>query len=340
MTKEAKILSIYDSEIESSRILAEQLRSRLPGWNISITDAKLTTLFFEARKYSAVHLFLPLGSSKASQFVRKLAGKTKVVQTAIAVPHAEDFNKTVGLERLIVFCENDRQQSLKVHPEMQVDVIPPTVILPDVNHLQHSGEIKSKFEVGDRSFAVALNDVSSKQHFDSFLYVIREFNRRSEFRLVVPRFKADPESRKWRNELQTQLENERLHSTILLQEDFNLHSLLDSADFTIYLRKDRDSSFDFPLSIIEACLIGKPVLCFNIPPYSEFISDFRKNWAFSTIEEMINEARDLHHKAFNLEQLSTELARYARSIFSLDRVASLYRKVYEEVLERQSAKVS
>jgi glycosyltransferase involved in cell wall biosynthesis len=340
MRKEARILYIYDSEIESSRVLAEQLRSGLTGWDITITDAKFTTLLFEARKYNVVHLFLPLASSKASQFVRKLAGKTKVVQTAIAVPQLEDFNKNFGLERLIVFCESDHQRILELHPEMQVEVIPPTVILPDVNHLQHSGEIKNKFEVGERLLAVALNDVSTRQHFDSFLYVIREFNRRGEFRLIVPRFKTNLETLKWRKELQNQIDNERLHSTTLLQEDSNLHSLIDSADFTIHLRKDRDQYFDFPLSIVESCLIGKPVLCFNIPPFNEFISRFHKNWAFNNIEEMINEARDLQRTAINLEQLSTELARYARTTLSLDRIASMYRKVYEGIFERQGAKVS
>ncbi len=339
MRKEARILYICDPEIEASRILADHLHNALNGWNISISEAKLSTLLFESRKYNVVHLFLPLTSSKALQFVRRLSGKAKLIQTAIAVPETLERYDHL-LDRLILFCESDRQRIQEISPHLQIDVIYPTVSLPDVNHLQHSSEVKKKFEIGERLLAVALNDVSNKQHFDSFLYVVREFNRRGEFRLIVPRFKTDPETLKWRKELQKQIENEGLRSTTLLQEDFDMHSLLDSADFAIHLRKDRDIHFDFPLFIVEAALSGKPVLSFNVRPYNEFIASFKKYWAFSTIEEMINEARDLHRNASNLEQLSTELARYARTNCSVDRVAQLYRVVYERVLQSQGEKVN
>jgi glycosyltransferase involved in cell wall biosynthesis len=331
MRTDARILYLYDPQIEASRIFADHLRSHLPGWDITIESPKLTTFLFEARKYNIVHLFFPLTSTKSSQFARKLAGKTKVIQTAIAIPeHVQKLDFSV--DALIVSCEYDKKRIQQIRPDLNIQVIPPAVVLPDVNQLQHSREIKDKFEVGERTFAVALNDVSNKQHFDSFLYVIREFNRRGEFRFIVPQLKTDPETMKRRKELQKQIDAERLHSTTLLQEDFDMHSLLDSADIALHLSKSRDDHFDFPLTIVEASLIGKPVLCFDVSPYNEFISAFRKNWTFSTIEEMLSVARDIHRRSLDLEQLSTELARHARSVFSIERVTSLYRTAYQNIL--------
>ena len=47
MRKEAKILFIYDPEIDSSAVFADTLRKALAGWDIIVTGAKLTTLLFE-----------------------------------------------------------------------------------------------------------------------------------------------------------------------------------------------------------------------------------------------------------------------------------------------------
>jgi glycosyltransferase involved in cell wall biosynthesis len=336
--KKSKILYIHDPENESSRIFAEQLKGEFRGWEITITAPSLRTLLFESRKYDIVHLFLPF-TGRASQYVRRLSGKTKLIHTVTAFPgNVEHHKNNQVAQNLIVFCEEDRKRI--ANPDLNISVIPPAVNLPDVNQLLHSHEIKDKFEIGDRLFAVALCDVSNKQDYDSFKYVIREFNRRGEFRFIVPRIKMDAETLKWRRELQKQIENEKLPSTTLLQEDVDLHSLLDSADFAVHLKKERDSSFDFPLSIVEASLIGRPVLCYNIPPYNDFIAGFRKSWTVNNIEELIPAARDLHHQASNLEQLSTELARYARRHLSIDRIASTYKTLYQNILESSDARAS
>lgn len=339
MRKEAKILYIYDPEIDSSAVLADTLRKALAGWDITVSDAKLTTLLFETRKYNVVHLFMPAGV-KASKLIRKLSGKTKIVHTLVAAPEKEDYKNLVAGDCLIVFSDHDRKTVRDLLPGITVELIPPTVNLPDINILQPSNELRERFKVGERLLALALNDVSNKQQFDAFLYVVREYNRRGEFRLLVPRFRTDNETLEWRKKLQNQIDQERLHSTTLIDVDVDLHSLLDCTDIALHLRKDRDNYFDFPLSIIEAILIGKPVLCFDVPPYNESIKGFRKNWACKNIEEFIRESKDIHHGPGNLEQLSTELARYSRTIFSADRVASLHRTMYTNVLNRQDARVS
>jgi glycosyltransferase involved in cell wall biosynthesis len=338
MRKEAKILFIYDPEIDSSAVFANTLRKALAGWNVTASGARLTTLLFETRKYNIVHLFMPVGV-KASKFIHKLKGKTKIIHTLLSAPQEEDYKNLVGVDCFIVFSDSDRKKIRELMPGTYVELIHPTVELPDINILQPSSELRQQFEVGERLLALALNDVTNKQQFDFFLYIAREYNRRNEFRLLIPRFQNDDETIEWRKKLQAQINVERLQSTTLIDVDIDLHSLIDCTDVALNLQKQHNPSFDFPLSMIEAMLIGKPVLCFDVPPYNESVKAFRKNWACKNIEEFIRESKDIRHDLRNLEQLSTELARYSRTIFSADRVSSLHRSMYTKVLNEQDVKV-
>ena len=338
MRKEAKILFVYDPEIDSSAVFAETLRRALAGWDITVSGAKLTTLLFETRKYNIVHLFMPAGV-KASKFINKLKGKTKIILTFVSSPQEADYKHLIGVDRFVVFSDSDRKKIRELISGATVELIPPTVELPDINILQPSSEIRQQFDVGERLLVLALNDVSNKQQFDFFLYIAREYNRRNEFRLLIPRFQIDEETIDWRTKLQEQINQERLQSTTLIDVDVDLHSLIDCTDIALNLQRQHDPYFDFPLSMIEAMLIGKPVLCFDVPPYNEAIKVFRKNWACKNIEEFVRESKDIRHELRNLEQLSTELARYSRTIFSADRVGSLHRAMYTKVLNEQDVKV-
>jgi hypothetical protein len=338
MRKEAKILFVYDPEIDSSAVFADTLRKALAGWDITVTGAKLTTLLFETRKYNVVHLFMPAGV-KASKFVHKLKGKTKIVHTLVSSPQEEDYKNLAGVDCFVVFSDGDRKKIRELMPGKIVELIPPTVELPDINILQPSSELRQHFDVGERLLALALSDITDKQQFDFFLYIAREYNRRNEFRFLIPRFQMDEETLEWRKKLQDQINTERLLSTSLIDVDIDLHSLIDCTDIGLNLQKQHNPYFDFPLSMIEAILIGKPVLCFDVPPYNESIKAFRKNWACRNIEEFVRESKDIRHELRNLEQLSTELARYSRTIFSADRVGSLHRTMYTKVLNEQDVKV-
>lgn len=338
MRKEAKILFVYDPEIDPSAVLAHNLRKALAGWDITVSGAKLTTLLFETRKYNVVHLFMPAGA-KASKFVHKLKGKTKIIHTLVSSPQEDDYKNLIAVDCFVVFSDSDRKKIREVLPGTMVELIPPTVELPDINILQPSSEIRQQFDVGERVLALALNDISNKQQFDFFLYIAREYNRHDEFRLLIPRFQIDEQTLEWRKKLQDQINMERLKSTTLIDVDVDLHSLIDCTDIALNLQKQHNPFFDFPLSMIEAMLIGKPVLCFDVPPYNESLKAFRKNWACKNIEEFVRESKDIRHELRNLEQLSTELARYSRTIFSVDRVGSLHRSMYTKVLNEQDVKV-
>jgi glycosyltransferase involved in cell wall biosynthesis len=339
MKKEARILYIYDPENESSRVYAESLRKTMAGWDVSISVLRLSRMLFDIRKYHLAHLFFPAGS-KSPSLLKKAAGGTKIVHSVLSFPaKPEEYRNLSAADRLIVWCNSDRELLLQNLPGASIDVIPPCVSLPDVNLLQSSSESRRYFEVGERTMVIALNDITHKQAFDSYLYVIREYNRNGGFKLIIPKYRSDKETQTWRQRLQIQINQENLHTTTLLDTETDIHSLLDSADFVLYIRKDRDEQFDFPLTMVEALLIGKPVLCFDVPPFNESLKGLRRQWICSNIEEVVRESKDIRKDFANLEEISTDIARYSRSRFAADKSGAWHRSLYESILNNKGAQV-
>ena len=119
--------------------------------------------------------------------------------------------------------------------------------------------VASKFKVGDRFMVVALSDISSKEDFDNFIYVTREYNRRGEFRFLMPRFRKDKDTQLWRDRIQVMIEQEKLGAATLLDEDVDLHSLLDAADFvrTLELRQG------LKVSVPEEGVYSRPAIAMD-----------------------------------------------------------------------------
>jgi glycosyltransferase involved in cell wall biosynthesis len=264
---------------------------------------------------------------------RKFKGNTRVVQTLLTEPKTpEQYREIVFGDQCIVFSVPQKQEIEKILPYIPVRAIPPCVSLPDTNLLQPATQIREKYEVEDRLLAVVLNDVCSKQHFDSFLYVVREFHRRGEFRLLIPHFKNDKQTMLWRSRLEESIQQERLHSTTILSDNAELMSLIDTSDLTLYLEKEPDPSFEFSLIVLEAITLGKPVIGFNVPQLKEILGEVQPRWICNNVEDIVRESRDLRKELAGLEQLSTELARYGRKKFGVDSVAELHRELYEHMM--------
>ena len=171
------------------RNFVETLRKALTGWDITAGTAKLKTRLFEARKYNLVHYFHP-PVPRAASFLRSLTGGIRKVQTILGPPERpEDYKHIIAAQRVVVFSEQEKLAAQKAVPDAVVECILPCVTLPDMNLLQPSSEVRQHYRTGDKFLVIALSDICSKQDFDNFIYVMREYNRRGEFRLLVPSFK-------------------------------------------------------------------------------------------------------------------------------------------------------
>lgn len=332
MRKEARILFVFDPENAFCKTFVESLQKALTGWDITVGAPGLMTRLFEVRKYNLIHSFHP-PEERAAAFVKALPDGIRKVQTLLGPPEKPEMyrNLIVG-NRAVVFSKKDQELAQKAVPGTPVDCIPPCTSLPDVNLLQPSSKVRESFQVGDRLMAVALSDISSKEDFDNFIYVTREYNRRSEFRFLLPRFRKDKETQLWRDRIQVMIDNEKLAGATLLNQDVDLHSLLDAADMAVYLRKGREPRFDFSLHVLEAAALGKPVLCYDIPPYNETLKEFVPAWVCSNTEDIVRESKNLRKNAAQLEQISTDMARFARDRFSAEKIAAQYRSIYESAM--------
>jgi glycosyltransferase involved in cell wall biosynthesis len=330
MESRARILFVCPFSNLEAKAFVDSLAEALKEWSIKVSDSGFGTLLFQPGNFDLVHFFLP-ATCKAPWRIRRK--QSRVVQTVFNVPAEPDrYKKTVFADRVVTFSEQERSIILKQIPDTSVDVILPCVRPRSFENTEPGPGIREKYDVQERLLVVALNDFSDQQHFSAFMYTVREYHRRGGFRFVIPLYRKDRQSMLWRNRLAEAIQREKLFSTTLLNDSTDIHSLIDAADLTLYMDKRQDRAFGFPLFIVEALCAGKPVLCYNIPPVNEVVAAFRKDWVANVNEDFSRISKDLLKETAQLEQISTELARFARSKMSAESVAGRYKRLYNSLL--------
>ena len=310
----AKILYVCPHGQTEARTFAETLVSALPEFEIKISDAGFTTLFFELKKYDLAHFFTKVSKKSIPS-----------VQTLLNAAEAQNASADV----VVTFCDADHELIPK---GTRVETILPCATESAQLAAEAPSEIRQKYGVEDRLLVVALSDFSDHNHFSAFLYAAREYQRRDGFRFLLPLYNQDKETLTWRDSLKKIVEQERLTLTSFVEPSADYASLVDSADFCIHVSKTRKSRFEFPLNVAEAFCAGKPVICFNTLPLNEFVAGFNKDWIAHTNEDYSRISRDIAKQSLQLEQISTELARYARQRLSVEAVSAKYREVYNSLL--------
>src|ERR1041385_7348650 len=130
MTKQSKLLFVYPADNEQAKIFATGLGDSLVDWNIHCTNAALTTLLFDIRRYDFAHFFMP-AAARSAQVIRRMKGKTKLLQTILSGAEEKmEFAKVVFGDALICLSEQTKNAFQKQIPEMLVETIPPGVQLP------------------------------------------------------------------------------------------------------------------------------------------------------------------------------------------------------------------
>lgn len=336
MTQNAKILFVVPPADQETREFVQALKEALHDWNITITESKITTLLFEARRYDLVHFFF-LPDAKSSQFLNKLSGGS-TLQTILGRPKETGHQKkTAFSQNVVVFSQFTKEAIERTTPGLSVTVVPPCVQLPDATQLTPTSHVRELFQVGERMMVVALNDMRNQKEFDAFLYIAREYNRREVFRFLIPVYEKDKSAESWREKLQYSIDMEKLESTTILRGD-DLHSLIDAADVGLYVSRSPEEGLEFPARVLEALLRGKPVLSFAESPVSDVIREFNKKWVTNNTEDFVRESRDLKKDEAKLEEISTELARFARSRFEPSSVAAAYKDIYNRLLSKTTVR--
>lgn len=325
MTQNARILFVVPAGNEQCNLFAQTLKNGMPDRDITITPAGLTATLFEMRKYDVVHIF-STGSG------RKSLGKNRIIHTIVDQPKKPERYRSFLGSHVVTFSQTAKSAVQTHAPGIPVEVIPPCTMLADPVSLEPPSELRREFAVGERMLVVALGDISSRKEFDAFLYVAREYNRREMFRFLIPRYKTDKETSLWRERLRNSIELEKLATTTLLEDASRLHSWIDSSDFCVFLNREPEREFEFPLRVLEAMLRGKPVLAFNLPPINEYVRETGASFVCNNIEDVTRESKDLQRLQTQMEERCTEIARSARSRFGTDAVATQYKDLYNRVL--------
>jgi glycosyltransferase involved in cell wall biosynthesis len=309
--------------------LAHGLRDS--GWQIKISNSGLTTFLFEPQKFDVAHFFLPASGSPLQSAIRK-GSKTKIVQTMIDIPPDPlRYRRSIFADAVVTFSEYERELIRQQMPNVNTNVILPCVRSQSSQSLTPAQTVRERYDVRNRMFVVALNDFRDQEHFKTFLYTAREYQRRDGYRFLIPLYRQERQSLLWRKRLSESIRLENLSNTTLLDANADLHSLIDACDVALLMDRRNDRPFGFPLSAVEALCAGKPVIGYNIPPVNEIIAGFNEEWLVKAYEDFSRISRDLLKQSVHLEQLSTELARFARSRMSEESVAASYDNLYNKL---------
>jgi glycosyltransferase involved in cell wall biosynthesis len=332
MKSDERILFVTSNHPEIKGFV-KLLAEGLPEWKIKITGYRASTLLFALKKFEIIHFFLPPGNHSPLWLGRK-SRNLRILQTITSCPvEPGQYKRSVFGDRVIVFSDSERQQLLSYIPSAFVEVVPPCIRLEPADQLKGPAEIRKEYDAQSNLLVIALNDFNDHQHFSAFLYTAREYQRRGGFRFVIPAYRQDKQTVGWRSKLQQIVQQEKLTLTTLLEDKKDIHSLIRSADLALYIERTRP---EFGLSpyVEEALCAGTPVISYNVPPVNEVIGNLQKQWLANTNEDFSRISRDLLKENAQLEQMSTDVARYAKSVFSVENVAAKYRQLYNTILSK------
>lgn len=325
------ILFVHDPKNAPGKAFVQALQKSIRGPEITLKAAGVTTLFFDAKKYSLMHFFLP-ATSKFASLIKKT--KAKTIQTILSIPEKpKDYPDILFADHVVVFSNQERADVKKYMPEIPVDSILPCLELPPVSERKPAQHVRAEFATGNQMLIVAFGELTNQQDFTSLLYILREYQRRGVFRLLLLLINQKGESKAWKQRLLYSIDKEKLTATSLLDESVDIFSLIDSSDLVLYLTRKRDTQFSFPMRALQALSLGKPLLCYNVLPVSEVLRGFQPAWVCQNTEDVIRASVDIQREAAHLEQISTEVARYAQSRLSPESVSSQYQEIYDRLLK-------
>ena len=330
MLQSPSILFVVPFTHGEARTFVQTLSAGFQNWNTAVMDSSITTLLFEAKKFDIVHFFLP--ASKAPHRLILKRWSSPVVQTFFTkADPITGYKNAIFSKNVVTFSEQEASKIRESFPGVKTDVILPCASMLGTSTMEASSEIRERYDAKDRLLVVALNDFDDHDHFSTFLYTTREYQRRGGFRFVIPLFKQEKQSLLWREHLQNAITQEKLSATVLLNQQVDIHSLLDASDIALHMDRRTSSRFAFPLLAATALCAGKPVISYNESPVGEFVGRFQDAWVAKAYEDFSRISRDLSKRANELEQICTEIARFARPELAIEAVAGRYQDLYKSI---------
>lgn len=309
------------------------LQRAIHGPNIQIKEAGITTLMLDSSKQDLIHFFHS-ASSRLSSLVKKTKGKTRTVQTLFSTPQKEDHYKDILFaDHIVVFSEQEKTAAAKYTKGARVDCILPCIDLPSVAQRKPSTLLRTEYSAAESLLIVGFAQLSSQQDFMSLLYIVREYQRRAGFRFLLFLIQETKETGKWKERLQTSILQEKLTATTIVESSSDYFSFLDGSDLVLWLSRHTDPQFSFPEQELQALSLGKPLLCYNVPPANDAVRGFQSAWVCQNTEDVVRVSMDIAKEAVHLEQISTEVARYMQSRLLPENVASRYQEIYDRLLK-------
>jgi glycosyltransferase involved in cell wall biosynthesis len=337
MATNANILFVFDPKNSAGKSFVQALHQAMQDWQITLKETSHPSFLFDYKNYDLVHVFHS-ASSGLPALLNRAKGKTHTVQTVFTAPKKQDdYGKIICAEHSIVFSEQEKKAIQQVVSGAAVDCVLPCVELPPLAQRKPPGQVRSELGVGESLLSTGFAELTNQKDFLSVLYVVREYQRRGGFRLLLEILHPTRETKKWKERLLLSMDKEKLTATTLLNDSYDRFSTIDASDIVLHLTRQQDTQFSVPLIALQSLSLGKPLLCYNVSPVNEAIHGFRPEWVCQNTEDVVRISVDIGREAAHLEQISTEVARYARDRISPAALASRYQEIYNRLLNDKTS---
>ena len=242
------------------------------------------------------------------------------------------------VDRIIAISRNVARslQNIGVLAE-RIRVVPPAVD----EHSFHSGvsgeQWRQRLGVNDgEKLVMYLGNLTRTKGLDLFVSAIDRLARQNlKFRAVYALQKQHPKFEGRRGEIRKRLRDSGLADRVFeLGPVPDMPSLMAAADVFVSPLRSTNGLADYPISVVEAMMLGRPIVATRTGGVLELIADGKTGLLAEpgNVTELSNKIKELLTRKTLAYQVGRNASRFALQRFSTDRVTTLILDVYREVL--------
>lgn len=278
-----------------------------------------------ARKYGVPYILQPHGSiPKIGRKYRKI-----VYDVLFGSKVLRDASKVIALTSI----EVDQLETIGV-PRKKIAIIPNSVDTEEYANLPLEGSFKRKFNIAEnKQIILYLGRIHSTKGIDllvrAFAFLIADVHLKDVLLLIAgPDDGFQAEVKSMVNSLG--VSDSVLFTSFISNED-KIKALRDASVFVT------PSFYGFPMTFLEACAVGTPIITTTQVDTLEWIDD---NVGYSVPPTYSDLGRAIYKIISNpelRERFSNNCKQIVTSNFSVKKIVYKLEQIYEQVIERQNA---
>lgn len=242
---------------------------------------------------------------------------------------------------VVAISESVRRSLRGVVPDNKIRVIPPCIDLTLFRPGADGREVRRNFQLDDKPVLLYLGNVSEEKGAEVLVEALAIVTQSvPDVRLLMvldPSIEMyRPETQRRRLKLSQQIEFHHLGDNVIMQELFkDIPQVMAASDIFITPFLKTKGPADYPLSLLEAMAVGKPVVATKVGGIPELMKD-GENGILVDLGDVRSLAEAIVFLLGNKgegQKMGEKGRRFVEANFSVERVMRMTEEVYAEVIK-------